>query len=69
MINAEQHINPIERAALFLTTPVFMADTHFVFLEKGKPMDEPSTLSTISHEKLVSMVANNKDRAAFKILF
>mgnify|MGYP003624493968 CR=1 FL=1 len=32
-------------------------------------MDEPSTLSNISHEQLVSMVAHNKDRSAFQILF
>jgi RNA polymerase sigma-70 factor, ECF subfamily len=69
MINVEQHINPIERAALSLTTSVFMADTHFVFLAKGRPMDETSMLSNISHDQLVSMVAHNKDRTAFKILF
>tara|TARA_R110002096_G_scaffold257381_1_gene450767 strand:- start:86215 stop:86823 length:609 start_codon:yes stop_codon:yes gene_type:complete len=46
-----------------------MSDTYPIFSTKGRPMDEPSTLSNISHEQLVSMVAHNKDRSAFQILF
>ena len=69
MVNVEQHINPVERTALSLTSSAFIADTRSEYIAKGRPMDEASTLFNISHEQLVSMVAHNKDRNAFQILF
>jgi len=69
MINSEQYILPRESDTLSLTSSVRLVDTYSVFSNKGRPMDEPPMLSKLSHEQLVPLIANNKDKQAFRILF
>lgn len=69
MINFATHNTLKESRPLSLTASGFMADTYSRSLTKGKPMDEPFPLSKINHEQLVSMVAQNRDRDAFRVLF
>jgi len=69
MVNIEQNYSSNKSMTLCLTSYVLLDDTYSIFLNKGRSMDEASTLSKMSHEQLVLEVAQNKDRNAFKILF
>jgi RNA polymerase sigma-70 factor, ECF subfamily len=69
MINMETHSNFVENAVLSLAKPLYSTDTHSIFLTKGKLMDQKSSSSNISHEELVILVAQSKDKDAFQLLF
>jgi len=69
VVNIEQNYSSNKSMTLSLTSYVLLADTYSIFLNKGRSMDEASTLSKMSHEQLVLEIAQNKDCNAFKILF
>jgi len=68
-MNISQNYSPFDSSALPLMLSAKLVDTYNVFLKKDRPMDEPSTLSRMSHEDLVLEIAQNKDQKAFKVIF
>ncbi|MCC3861175.1 sigma-70 family RNA polymerase sigma factor [Pseudemcibacter aquimaris] len=74
MPEIETHVEFNDKAALYAAAAIPTAIAEKSLAIKGKSMDQPPSLSTLditslSHEELVLMVATEKNRAAFKILF
>lgn len=69
MTNFKYQNNLAVCSVLSLTGSLHLVDTRFLLIKKGRLMDEISKFTNFSHEQLVSIIAKNKDRGAFKILF
>ena len=69
MTNFKYQNNLAVCSVISLTGSLHLVDTRSLLIKKGRLMDEISKFTNFSHEQLVSIIAKNKDRGAFKILF
>ena len=69
MPNIARHINTSEAGVISLTPSAFMVDNLARFSTRGTSMDVEPHKPELTHEELVTKIANEQDRKAFKILF
>lgn len=68
-MNIEKHNNYINSQAICLTYLHSLDDTRFMSLKKEIIIKKPTNALRISHEQLALLVAQNKDKEAFRKIF